>query len=135
MNKVFLVGRTTAEPVLKYSQSGKAVCSFTLAVKRNYKNAEGQYESDFINCVAWGKTGELIAEYVGKGQILPVAGRLQVRTYEKDGQKHWVTEVIVEEFDFPEKRKITEASSGGAERPYANIGTEVEYDPDADIPF
>lgn len=111
MNNVNLSGRTTAEPSLKYSQAGKAVCSFTLAVKRNYKNAQGEYESDFINCVAFGKTGELIANYVGKGVILPVSGRLQVRTYEKDGQKHWVTEVILNEFDFPEKRN-NESSYG-----------------------
>lgn len=102
MNKAILSGRTTAEPSLKYSQSGKAVCSFTLAVKRAYKNVQGEYETDFINCIAFGKTGELIANYVGKGQILPVVGNLQVRTYEKDGQKHWLAEVIVEEFDFPE---------------------------------
>lgn len=127
MNKVFLVGRTTAEPALKYSQTGKAVCSFTLAVKRSYKNAQGEYETDFINCVAFGKTGELITNYVGKGQIFPVSGKLQVRTYEKDGQKHWVSEVIVEEFDFPEKK------GNSSEIPTSSYGHEVSLD--GDIPF
>lgn len=124
MNNVCISGRTVKEPELRYGQSGKAVCSLTIAVKRNYKNAQGEYESDFINCVAFGKTGELIANHVGKGQIIPVSGRLRVRTYEKDNIKHWVTEVIVNDFDWPEKRQQDNNNS---------IGHEVSLS--EDIPF
>jgi single-strand DNA-binding protein len=126
MTKVILSGRTVAEPSLRFTPSGKATASFTLAVKRSFKNAQGEYESDFINCVAWGKQAEIIAEYVKKGQIIPISGRLQVRTYEKDSQKHWVSEVIVEEFDFPEKRS-------NSENPNNSYGTEVSDQ--SDIPF
>ena len=125
MNKTILSGRTTAEPTLKYSAAGKAVCSFTLAVKRNFKNAAGEYDSDFINCVAFGKTGELIANYVGKGVVLPVSGRIQVSNYEKDGVKHWKTDVIVDEFDFPEKKQSNDNS----------LGQEVPIDDQSEITF
>ncbi|MDP4158405.1 MAG: single-stranded DNA-binding protein [Bacillota bacterium] len=127
MNKIVLSGRTTAEPSLRYTTSGKAVCSFTLAVKRSYKNTQGEYESDFINCQSWGKQGELIAEYVKKGQVFTISGRLQVRTYDKDGVKHWASEVVVEDFDFPQK---SGNSSGSLT---SSLGHEVNLD--SDIPF
>jgi len=130
MNCINLSGRATAEPTLKFSQGGKAICSFTLAVKRSFKNAEGNYESDFINCVAFGKTGELISEYIGKGQLFPISGRLQIRTYEKDRVKHWMTEVIVNEFDFPEKKKEQQDNNSSTESP---LGREVTDQ--SDIPF
>ena len=129
MNKIILSGRTTSEPSLKYLPSGKALCSFTLAVKRAYKNANGEYESDFINCQAWAKSGELIAEYVKKGQVFTVSGRLQIRKYEKDGVNHWASEVVVEDFDFPPKQQSDNNATSGN----PSFGTEVNLDDD--IPF
>lgn len=134
INKVILSGRTTKEPSLKYLPSGKAVCSFTLAVRRDFKNQAGEYESDFLNCFAYGKTGELIAEYVKKGALFPIWGRVQIRNYEKDGVKHWVTEIIVEGFDFPPKNENSRYSPEGEQHPpTSSFGHEVNLDDD--IPF
>ena len=104
MNKVMLSGRATADPELKYLPSGTAVATFTMAVRRDFKNKAGEYESDFFNCSAFGKTGELMAEYIKKGALFPICGRVQIRTYEdKDGVKKWITEIIVNEFEFSSK--------------------------------
>lgn len=96
MNTVTLIGRITKDPELKYSQSGKAFTKFTLAVTREYNRDE----ADFINCIAWNKTAEVIAEYQRKGNQIAVQGRLNVRNYEQDGETKWITEVILEKFDF-----------------------------------
>jgi single-strand DNA-binding protein len=132
MNKVILSGRTTADPELRYLPgNGTAICSFALAVKRNRKNAQGEYESDFINCQAWAKSGELIAEYVKKGQVLTISGRLQIRKYDKDGVNHWISEIVVEDFDFPQKQHN---ENNSAEQPHVrSFGHEVNLDDD--IPF
>lgn len=123
MNKSTLIGRLVADPELRYSQSGKAVTSFKLAVRRNFKNAQGEYESDFIPCVAWGNPAELIANSVKKGHRLAVNGRLQVRSYDaQDGTKRWVSEIAVEEFDFLESR------TNSSETPSSSYGTEVPVD-------
>lgn len=100
MNKVILMGRLTRDPELKETPNGVSVCSFTIAVNRRYKNAEGNYDADFVNCVAWRQTGEFVSKYFAKGQMIAVAGSLQTRTYEKDGQKRYVTEVLVDEVNF-----------------------------------
>lgn len=94
MNSVVLVGRMTKDPELKYTNSGKANTRFTLAVQRN-KN-----EADFINCVAWEKNAENIAEYFRKGNQIGVQGRLTVRSYQQNGENKWIAEVVVEKFDF-----------------------------------
>ena len=96
MNLVTLVGRLTADPNLKYSQSGKAFCKFSVAVQREYNREE----ADFINCIAWDKRAEAIAEYLRKGRRIAIQGRLSVRSYEHDGETKWITEVIVDKFDF-----------------------------------
>ena len=96
MNIVTLIGRITRDPDLKYSQSGKAFTKFTLAVTREYNRDE----ADFINCIAWNKAAEVIAEYQRKGNQIAVQGRLNVRNYEQDGETKWITEVILEKFDF-----------------------------------
>lgn len=99
MNSVVIIGRLTKDPTIK--QAGDAtVASFTLAVDRNYKSADGKKEADFIPVVAWRKTAELIGKYCNKGTQVCVSGRLQTRTYEKDGQKNWVMEVICGEIQF-----------------------------------
>lgn len=100
MNKVILVGRLARNPELRTTQNGKSVATFSLAVDRRFKQ-EGQPTADFFNVVAWGKPGEVICQYMGKGRQIAVNGRLQSRSYDaQDGTKRYVTEIILEEFDF-----------------------------------
>ena len=107
MNKVILMGRLVKEPDVIYSQCAEplAVARYTLAVNRRFKR-QGEPEADFINCVAFGKLGEFAERYFTKGQMVSITGRLQVRSWEdKNRQKHWTTEVIVEEQYFAESKK------------------------------
>ena len=125
MNKIMLVGRLTKDPELRYTQSGTAVTSFTLAVNRRFSKEK---EADFINCVAWQKTGGFVAEYFKKGSALGLEGRLQVRTYDSEnGQKHWVTEVVAEQVEFVERK----GSGSGLNQ---DLGQEIVFD-DNDLPF
>ena len=103
MNKVTLIGRLTKDPELKYTPgAGTAVTTFTIAVDRRFTK-DGQKEADFVPVVVWGKQAESTAQYVTKGKLIGVAGRIQVRTYDaKDGSKRYVTEVIAEEVQFLE---------------------------------
>jgi len=134
MNKINLSGRTCADPELRYLPgNGTAICNFTLAVRRSRKNAQGEYESDFINCQAWAKSGELIAEHVKKGQMFTISGRLQIRKYEKDGINHWASEVVVEDFDFPQRDKEQDATPQAPAK--GSFGREVNFDDSGDIPF
>ena len=131
MNKCQFSGRTTKEPELKFLPSGKAACNFTLAVRRDFKNQSGEYESDFLNCVAYGKTGELIADYVKKGAWFTVWGRVQIRKYEKDGVNHYFTEIILEGFDFPPKNSNSSENTNSS----SSLGHEVNLGDDDLIPF
>nr|DAN63721.1 MAG TPA: Single strand binding protein [Caudoviricetes sp.] len=106
MNNANLVGRLTRPIDLRYTQSGIAYGSFTLAVTRKYKNKDGEREADFINCVIWKKGAELLANYTQKGSLIGVSGPIQTRSYDnQQGQRVYVTEVLVENFDFLESRK------------------------------
>ncbi|MFZ2941324.1 MAG: single-stranded DNA-binding protein [Leptotrichiaceae bacterium] len=96
MNQVTLIGRLTKDPELKYTQGGKAFCKFSIAVTREFNREE----ADFIGCVAWDKRAETIAEYLRKGRRIAIQGRLNVRSYEQNGENKWITEVIVDKFDF-----------------------------------
>lgn len=100
MNKVILSGRICSEIESKTTGSGTSVCSFRLAVQRRFKNAEGNYDADFISCVAWRGLADHIAKYFCKGKPIEIIGSIQTRTYEKDGQKVYVTEVVVDEANF-----------------------------------
>ncbi|WP_029421726.1 single-stranded DNA-binding protein [Alicyclobacillus macrosporangiidus] len=101
LNRVILIGRLTADPELRYTNSGTAVATFTLAVDRPRPNQSGERETDFINIVVWQKLGELCAQYLHKGRMAAVDGRLQIRTYEnRDGHKVRVAEVIAESVRF-----------------------------------
>ena len=101
MNNIILIGRLTKDPELRYTQAGKAVCSFTLAVDRAYSGEKK--ETDFINIVVWNKVGENCAKYLSKGRKTAVQGRLQVRSYEdNNGQRRYVTEVIANSVEFLE---------------------------------
>lgn len=101
INSVNLTGRLTRDPELRVSQSDIAIGNFTLAVNRNFTDRNGERQADFINCVAFKKTAELLKQYVSKGSQIGVTGRLQSRSYEnKEGQRVYVTEVVVENLVF-----------------------------------
>ncbi|QWT50659.1 hypothetical protein DLn1_00016 [Bacillus phage DLn1] len=101
MNNVNLIGRTTKDGELRYTPEGKAVMTTTIAVNRNFENAKGEREADFIQVVIWGKRGEAFANYVKKGHQVGVTGELRTRNYEgQDGKKVYVTEVLVNDFTF-----------------------------------
>lgn len=131
MNKVILIGRLTADPDIRRTQSGKCVASYRLAVDRPSKS-DGQPEADFISCVAWGKSGEFCQRYLHKGMKIALEGRIQTRTYDdKDGKKVYVTEVIVEHHEFCESKRS--ADSGGYAEPAQGF-TEIDDD-GSDLPF
>lgn len=124
LNKIILLGRLVADPDFKYTQNGKGVAQFTLAVDRPFAGQDGKKEADFIPVILWGKTAEAAANYSSKGQRLLVEGRLQIRSYEaKDGSKRWATEVIGSSIEFIEKKE----SSG-----FDGMGTQVL---DEELPF
>ncbi len=126
MNKVVLVGRLTRDPELKTTANGVSVCSFTIAVNRRFRNAQGEYEADFINCVAWRQSAELLAKYFTKGRMVGVCGSIQTRNYERDGQRVYVTEVSAEEIHFVESK----GSSSGSEAPVMNTAPQDAFDID-----
>lgn len=106
MNIIALTGNAVKDTELKFTPGGTAVASGAIAVRRDFKNKQtGEYESDFINYTAFGKTGELMADYIKKGVKFGINGRLQIRTYDQDGQRKYFTEVVVNGFDFPDKKK------------------------------
>lgn len=101
-NKVILMGNLTRDPELRTTPSGQNVCNFGLAVNRTWRNADGQQQEavSYIDCVAWGKPGEILAQYLQKGRPVLVSGRLEQRSWESEGQKRSKVEVIVEDFNF-----------------------------------
>jgi single-strand DNA-binding protein len=121
MNKVELTGRICSDIELKATGNGTSVCSFRLAVQRRFKNAEGNYDADFISCVAWRGTADHISKYWHKGEPIELVGSLQTRTYEKDGQRVFVTEVVVEEVGFIIGNKRSEASETSEVTSYQNV--------------
>ncbi len=136
LNRVALIGRLTKEPDLRYTPSGIAVSNFTLAVDRNFKNAQGERETDFLPCVAYRQLAELVANYLDKGRLASVEGRIQVRTYTtQDGQKRWVTEIIAENVFFLDSKKSHDSGSSQNqnEAGVSSFGHEVNLDDD--IPF
>lgn len=105
INNTVLIGRVTKDIELKQTQANKSVTQFVLAVNRQFKNANGEREADFINVVAWGKTAELLAQYAHKGSQIGVVGRIQTRNYEnQQGQRVYITEVIADNFQMLESR-------------------------------
>lgn len=110
INKAIIIGRSTKDAELRYTQTGKQVATFTLAVDRDYKNAQGEREADFIPCVVWGKLAEIAGKYVTKGKQVAVAGRIQVRNYEdNNGQRRYVTEIIVSDMQLLGSRQEQQA--------------------------
>ncbi|MBI0033046.1 single-stranded DNA-binding protein [Lactobacillus sp. M0396] len=110
INRVVLVGRLTRDPELRTTGSGISVATFTLAVDRQYTNAQGERGADFISCVIWRKAAENFCNFTSKGSLVGIDGRIQTRSYDnKDGQRVYVTEVVVDNFALLESRKDREA--------------------------
>lgn len=128
MNFVILSGRLTRDPEIRYTNSKKATASFSLAVDDG-KDKDGNRKTQFLNCVAWEKTAELLDQYFKKGDGLTVTGKLTSRSYEKDGRKVYVTEVLVNGVEFPLTRKETY----GTEPAKAPAFDEIEDD--EELPF
>lgn len=145
MNKVILVGNLARDPELTTTPSGVSVCRFTVAVSRTYANADGERETDFINCVAWRNTAEFVAKYFKKGSSAGVVGSIQTRTYEgNDGNKRYVTEVSVDNVEFVGRKsggdgEPTEKSKFDDEpKTSSNSGNKIaKFEPidDDDLPF
>jgi single-strand DNA-binding protein len=116
MNKVVLIGRLTKDPELKFTPgTGTAVATLTLAVDRRVPNKSGQREADFVPIVVWGKQAESTANYMSKGKLMGVSGRIQTRSYDaKDGSKRYVTEIVAEEVQFLEWGNGNGSGSGNA---------------------
>ncbi|MBZ1504030.1 single-stranded DNA-binding protein [Latilactobacillus curvatus] len=145
INRVILIGRLTKDPELKYTSSGAAVGSFNLAVNRQFTNANGDREADFINCVIWRKSAENFANFTHKGSLVGIDGRLQTGNYEnQQGQRVYVTEVVVDNFSLLEKRASdnsnanqTQSGSNKTNKPadsVANNGQAIDI-ADDDLPF
>ena len=144
MNNVTLIGRLTKDPELRYIPSGTAVCTFSLAVdkglsreKKQEMESKNQPTADFINIVVWGKIGENCANYLAKGRLVGVQGRIQTGSYEaKDGTKRYTTDVVASSVDFLERGDNTSKASGSNEAPLDYSGIEGFHPADNDdIPF
>lgn len=106
MNQCTLIGRLTKDSEMRTTISGQHVVNFTLAINRNYKNEEGEYETDFINCIAFNKTAELITKYTQKGSKIALNGRIQVNSYDaQDGTKKYATNIVAKEVYFLDGKK------------------------------
>jgi single stranded DNA-binding protein (ssb) len=143
LNKTVLMGRLTAQPELKKTQSDVLVTSFTIAVERNFKPQGGERVSDFINCVAWRQAADFISKYFVKGQLIAVVGTLQTRSYDdKAGAKRFVTEVIVDQTYFTGDNRNNEGGGQVGENSYTPPAAEspayvtpVVGMEDIDLPF
>ena len=138
MNKVSLVGRVCKDPEIKMTTNQTPYCNFTVAVDRRFKDANGQRQADFINCVAWKQTATFIQKYFRKGSRIGIAGSIQTRSYEdQNGQKHFVTEVLAEEAEFVESNSNANAGNQNqqvqAAAPVQNQGEQVQGEPS--LPF
>lgn len=128
MNHVSLIGRLARNIEVKNTQSGSQVARFSLAVRREYKNkATGEYETDFINCTAWGRNAEFLQKYTAKGKQVGIEGSLQVSSYEKDGQKVYSTDVVVSKVTLIEKVE-RDNYTGTAQNQEQHIEHNNEYD-------
>ena len=115
INNVVLVGRMTRDAELRYTPSNVAVATFSLAVNRNFKGANGERETDFINCVIWRQQAENLANWAKKGALIGITGRIQTRNYEnQQGQRVYVTEVVADNFQMLESRAAREGQSDGS---------------------
>ena len=148
MNKVILMGRLTRDPEVRYTQTNNTlVASFSLAINRRFARPGEERQADFINVVAWSKTGEFCSKYFKKGQQVGVIGRLQTRTWDDDKGRHYITEVVAEETYFADSRRDGDTGSaafddafgstmpGGMDAEAAGAGSDFEVSSSDDLPF
>ncbi len=139
MNKILLTGRATKDLELRKTQSGTSVTKFTIAVNRRFKQ-EGKPDADFISCVAWGKTADTMCQYLHKGSLIGIEGRVETGSYQdKDGKNVYTTEVVVENFDFLESRNTQaqpyqEPAYPKQENTQDNFTNDLDISSD-DLPF
>lgn len=132
MNNVCLVGRLVRDPELRTTQNGTSVCSYTLAVDRQYKS-DGQPTADFISVISWSKAAEFVANYFTKGMRVFVVGRIQTRSWEdKEGNKRYATEVVSNQVGFADGKKDKDQSAPASSKDFDGESEEIS---DADIPF
>ena len=161
MNKVFLIGRLTKDPELRYTGNNTPVASFSLAINRNFSNQQGESETDFINIVVWNKQAEVVKNYLTKGSQVAIDGRIQTRSYDdQNGQKRYVTEVVANNVEFVGSKNssnntnMNSSASSNAEptpydfgdkpepkgtdigdsKPFADFGASIEISDD-ELPF
>lgn len=136
MNKVVLVGRLTAKPELRYTNSNTAFLRFTVAVNRNFTSADGKREADFINVVAWRKQAETISKYFDKGNLIAIEGRLQTGSYDdREGNKRYTMDVALDNFEFVEGKNKSQSDGGSFNEPSPydyQDSVSVENDPFAE---
>ena len=146
LNRIVLIGRLTRDPELRFTQSGIAVCTFTLAVDRNFKSASGERETDFIDIVVWRQQGENCANYLSKGKLAAVDGQLRTRSYEtQDGQKRKAYEVVADNVRFLSPKEsgaaggtpygTTPSGSAPAASEPSPFGGSGDMMGDEDLPF
>jgi single-strand DNA-binding protein len=133
LNKAIIIGRLTKDPELRYTQGGTSVCSFSIANNRTYVSAgEKKEQVSFFNCVAWAKTGEVIAEYCKKGQRIGIEGRLQQRSWDdQEGKKRQTVEIVVDNFQFLSPPR----ESGGEAVAESPSSSTQEHSPNTENPF
>ncbi|WP_066634149.1 single-stranded DNA-binding protein [Desulfolucanica intricata] len=138
LNRVILIGRLTRDPELRYTTSGIAVASFTLAVDRGYTNRQGERETDFIDIITWRKLAEICSNQLGKGRLVAVEGRLQIRSYDDNqGIRRKASEVVADNvrfLDWPKDGQNPAGGTSGTERTGSDFGSEIDFSED-DIPF
>ncbi|HBT19852.1 MAG TPA: single-stranded DNA-binding protein [Peptococcaceae bacterium] len=133
LNRIILIGRLTQDPELRYTGSGVAVSTFTLAVDRPFTNQQGERETDFIRIVVWRKLAEICANNLEKGRLVAVEGRLQIRSYEnQEGQKRQAAEVVADNVRFLDRPKDKQDSS--IEDDFVSLDEDLDIG-DADLPF
>lgn len=136
INNVVLIGRLTRDVDLRHTPQNQVVGQFTLAVNRNFKNQNGEYDADFINCVIWGKSAENFANWAKKGNLVGINGRVQTRNYEnQQGQRVYVTEVVAENFQLLEKRNNSANQNSMAEQMPPSFAGDPMDIKDDDLPF
>lgn len=138
LNRVVLIGRLARDPELRYTPSGVATCTFTLAVERNYSNSKGEREADFIPIVTWRNIAETCANYLRKGLLVAVEGRIQVRHYENnEGRRVYVTEVVADNVRFLKYANKLDTQTDAQDQsgdPFANSSEPIDISDD-DLPF
>lgn len=127
INRVVLTGRLTRDPELRTTGSGISVATFTLAVDRQYTNARGEREADFISCVIWRKSAQNFTKFTSKGSLVGIDGRVQTRTYDdKDGKKVYVTEVVVDDFSLLDSKKDDKTKEADSTSSTTNTGADKQ---------